>query len=289
MVIDGKQYKTVENYFQSMKFKGKDLEDTIRVATDPTIARQLAMDAEKQTPLEPTWKETKGKEYLLQGLREKFKQNRALLTLLKSTGTRPLVDKSSDSFWGTGRTGSGQNWSGKLLESVRLELKNYEVPEGIQDQKLPEESDFADFAESPEKEAPKPKVVPAVKKDERSLVITSDQKVLMISLRKEKVIGALQKIMKSVSVDCELNKFDNGSEIPCVNLGDSIGSFAYHPDLQKDIKETESRFKSVIMDESSAVPKKAAGELLGGGGGEELLGGGGGGGGGELLGGGGTY
>jgi ribA/ribD-fused uncharacterized protein len=288
MVIDGKQYKTVENYFQSMKFKGKDLEDTIRVATDPTIARQLAMDAEKQTPLEPTWKETKGKEYLLQGLREKFKQNRALLTLLKSTGTRPLVDKSSDSFWGTGRTGSGQNLSGKLLETVRLELKNYEVPEGIQDQKLPEESDFADFAESPDKEAPKPTVVAPVKKDERSLVITSDQKVLMISLRKEKVIGALQKIMKSVSVDCELNKFDNGSEIPCVNLGDSIGSFAYHPDLQKDIKETESRFKSVIMDESSAVPKKAAGELLGGGGGGgELLGGGGGGG--ELLGGGGTY
>jgi len=100
--------------------------------------------------------------------------------------------------------------------------------------------------------------------------------------------------MKSVSVDCELNKFDNGSEIPCVNLGDSIGSFAYHPDLQKDIKETESRFKSVIMDETTTAPKKLAEELLGGGG--QLLGGGGaprekllGGRGGELLGGGGTY
>jgi hypothetical protein len=80
--------------------------------------------------------------------------------------------------------------------------------------------------------------------DDRIIILTSDQKVLLISLRKEKVISSLQTLMKSVAVDCKLNFQDNNDgTFRCMALGDSIGDFAYHPNLQKDIQETEARFR----------------------------------------------
>jgi len=80
--------------------------------------------------------------------------------------------------------------------------------------------------------------------EDRSIILTSDQKVLLISLRKEKVLSSLQSVMKSVAVDCEMNLPDNyDGSYKCAALDGNIGDFAYHPDLQKDIQETEARFK----------------------------------------------
>jgi ribA/ribD-fused uncharacterized protein len=80
--------------------------------------------------------------------------------------------------------------------------------------------------------------------DDRVIILTSDQKVLLISLRKERVIGSLQTLMKTVAVDCQLNFPDNNDgSFRCMSLGDSVNDFAYHPDLQKDIQETEARFR----------------------------------------------
>ena len=80
--------------------------------------------------------------------------------------------------------------------------------------------------------------------EDRTIILTSDQKVLLISLRKEKVMTSLQSLMKSVAVDCRMNFHDNNDgSFKCLDIGDSIGDFAYHPDLQKDIQETEARFK----------------------------------------------
>ena len=57
-------------------------------------------------------------------------------------------------------------------------------------------------------------------------------------------MSALQTLMKTVSVDCKLNFEDNNDgSFKCLDLGDNIGSFAYHPDLQKDIVETSAAFK----------------------------------------------
>jgi hypothetical protein len=62
--------------------------------------------------------------------------------------------------------------------------------------------------------------------------------------------------MKTVAVDCELNYVDNNDgSFRCLNLGNSIGDFAYHPDLQKDITETEAKFK---MKTATAGPAAAA-------------------------------
>jgi hypothetical protein len=105
-------------------------------------------------------------------------------------------------------------------------------------------------------EAVAPAVVPAIApleeeeqtggapEEDRVIILTSDQKVLLISLRKEKVIGSLQTLMKTVAVDCQLNFADNNDgTFRCLALGNSVDDFAYNPDLQKDITETEAKFK----------------------------------------------
>jgi hypothetical protein len=82
--------------------------------------------------------------------------------------------------------------------------------------------------------------------------------VLSIGLRKEKVIGSLQTLMKTVSIDCKMNFEDNkDGTYRCLSLGDSIGDFAYHPILEKDIKETEARFGKRTMAPPLAAPVAA--------------------------------
>ena len=270
IVIDGKRYPTVEHYFHAMKFPGDiEWQEAIRVAPDAIKARQLAADASHSQALRADW-ETVQESVLLDALRAKFQQNRGLLELLKSTGSRPLVEDTVDAYWGVGRTGKGKNRMGKLLEQVREELKEYVIPEAVQDQAPLTQVDFTigqDFSENEEEVAPAMPEASArpdelmpieVQKggageedgvigddSDHDIILTSDQKVLLISLRKEKVMTALQTLMKSVSVDCKLNYDDNNDgTYKCLNLGESIGSFAYHPNLQKDIAETEAAFRA---------------------------------------------
>jgi hypothetical protein len=62
-------------------------------------------------------------------------------------------------------------------------------------------------------------------------------------------------------VDCEMNFADNNDgTYRCLNLGDSVGDFAFHPDLQQDIEETEARFKKRAAPGAAAAlaPPQAA-------------------------------
>ena len=302
IVIGGKRYPTLEHYVQAMKFPGDPMwQEAIRVSPDPKKARQLGTDPAHT--VRPDW-DTVKEAVMLEGLREKFRQNRGLLDLLKATGARPLIEASPDPFWGEGRTGKGKNRYGKLLEQVRTELKEYVVPAAVGDQAPIKD---ADFYESEDEGVPgeaageavgeaageaaeevMPALIPAITPpasleaapdelvpaqaggagedtqqddDDRTIILTSDQKVLLIGLRKEKVIGSLQTLMKTVSVDCQLNYEDNNDgTYKCLSLGDSIGDFAYHPILEKDIKETEARFgkKTVAVAPAAMAPPTAA-------------------------------
>ena len=307
IVIGGKRYPTLEHYFQAMRFPGDPMwQEAIRVSADPKKARQLGTDPAHT--VRPDW-DTVKEAVMLEGLREKFRQNRGLLDLLKATGARPLVEASPDPFWGEGRTGKGKNRYGKLLEQVRAELREYVVPAAVGDQAPPKDVDFyesdddlaeaavdaAAAGEANEEEQAMPGLIPAITPpaspvaaavvapvavatpdelvpaqaggageqddDDRTIILTSDQKVLLIGLRKEKVIGSLQTLMKTVSVDCQLNYEDNNDgTYKCLSLGDSIGDFAYHPILEKDIKETEARFgkKTAAMAAPTAAPAPSA-------------------------------
>lgn len=317
VVIDGKRYPTVEHFFQASKYPSDiTWQEAIRVSATPAKAKQLGTQKDKMDKVRPDW-DSKKEEIMITGLRAKFQQNSGLLQQLKETGERPLIEASTDAFWGEGRTGSGKNRMGKLLEQVRTELKEFvakpevvPVPQVTEDFYAGDEEEAV--AEPMAMAAPMPMPVPEVpvtagnetnalikehyaalgqevpeeyrdlgKKDnatreeefkkamaaprvpqpfdeeipqkggadeveeDRTIILTSDQKVMLISLRKEKVIGSLQALMKSVSIDCQLNFEDNkDGSYRCMALDDSISEFAYHPDLQKDIQETEARYKT---------------------------------------------
>jgi len=50
----------------------------------------------------------------------KFQQHAELMRLLKSTQGHELKEKAFwDAYWGTGRSGKGQNRMGKLLMDIR--------------------------------------------------------------------------------------------------------------------------------------------------------------------------
>ena len=151
ITIGGKGYKTVEHYFQSMKFPSEPLwQESIRVAPTPLKAKQLGAD--KGHKLREDW-DTVKEGVMLEALRAKFGQpnNGALLALLKATGSRPLIEASPDAYWGEGRTGKGKNRLGKLLEQVREELREYVVPVGAAPAAVPEatqeKADFFSIAE----------------------------------------------------------------------------------------------------------------------------------------------
>ena len=77
-----------------------------------------------------------------------------------------------------------------------------------------------------------------------SYVITSDEHLLAISLQKKKVIDELQKLMKSVAIDCQLNMAENrDGTYTCFSLTGNVGDFMYHPDINIDKTKTESEYK----------------------------------------------
>ena len=88
----------------------------------------------------------------------------------------------------------------------------------------------------------------------RTYTLSSDERLFVISERKKAVIGELENIMKGAAVDCELNYAENkDGSFYCLKLEGKIGDFLYHPDLTRDIAESESKHKIVETVEKKVV------------------------------------
>jgi len=75
-------------------------------------------------------------------------------------------------------------------------------------------------------------------------VVTTDERLYLIAERKKGVLNALESVMKSAAVDCELNiQQNNDGSFKCLPLEGKIGDFMYHPELDIDIRESASKFK----------------------------------------------
>jgi ribA/ribD-fused uncharacterized protein len=115
IIIDGKEYPTVEHYYQSQKHVGTDLEEKIRVAPTPMKSKKLAWS--KEPP--PNWEEIK-EGFMLKALRSKFHQNPDLAEKLLATGNVKIhEDSPTDLYWGV----KGKDRLGKLLMKVREEIR----------------------------------------------------------------------------------------------------------------------------------------------------------------------
>jgi hypothetical protein len=75
-------------------------------------------------------------------------------------------------------------------------------------------------------------------------VVTTDERLYLIAERKKGILNALESVMKSAAVDCELNILQNNDgSFKCLPLEGKVGDFMYHPDLDIDIRESASKFR----------------------------------------------
>lgn len=117
ITIDGKEYPTVEHWFQASKAPTPVGHEYVRAAPDPGSAKALG----RSIRLRHDWEVVKVA-IMLRGLREKFRIPE-YAHALRSTGTLPIYEDSpTDAVWGIGADGNGRNLLGLCLEIVRAEL-----------------------------------------------------------------------------------------------------------------------------------------------------------------------
>ena len=117
LVLDGREWRTAEHYFQASKFTRIVDVDAVHAASTPFLAAQLGRSRER--PLRADWDKVKD-EIMLRALRTKFTQHPDIQSILRSTAGAALVEHTAnDRYWGDGGDGSGLNRLGSLLEQVR--------------------------------------------------------------------------------------------------------------------------------------------------------------------------
>ncbi len=119
--LNGYYWRTMEHYFQAMKFEGTSQFEKILNSGSPKQAKDLGQS--RAYPIRSDWDQVK-EDIMLQGLRAKF-QKQELKNLLIKTGKKKLIENSPyDKYWGIGTNGKGKNRLGVLLMQLREELKN---------------------------------------------------------------------------------------------------------------------------------------------------------------------
>lgn len=118
--LNGHYWRTMEHYFQAMKFIDTSQFERILNCGSPKQAKDLGQS--RSIPIRRDWDEVKEGVMLL-GLRAKF-QDPTLKCLLLGTGKKILIENFPyDSYWGIGANRKGKNRLGVLLMQLRDELK----------------------------------------------------------------------------------------------------------------------------------------------------------------------
>jgi ribA/ribD-fused uncharacterized protein len=126
ITVDGRTYAAgVEAYFQHQKYLGTHLFEKLRQQFEdcatPMEAYELGR-AQAKKHIRPDWEKARV-DVMRVAVRAKFSQHHSHRDLLMSTHPHPLGQiKPSDSFWGSGSDGSGQNWLARLIQAYRDEL-----------------------------------------------------------------------------------------------------------------------------------------------------------------------
>ncbi len=119
--LDGKTWPTSEHYFQAHKFAGTPYEEEIRRARSPMIAARLGRS--RKHPLRRDWESVKDR-IMREAVLAKFSQHPDLRERLIATADAEIVEHTErDDYWGDGGDGSGKNRLGKILMSVRDQLR----------------------------------------------------------------------------------------------------------------------------------------------------------------------
>ncbi len=119
--MDGTYWRTVEHYFQAMKFHDDAYRERIRSASKPKDAKALGMT--RAIPLRSDWEEVKDG-LMYAAVSRKFRTHAEPRDLLLRTGDARIVENAPmDYYWGGGQDGTGLNKLGEILMRVRSDLK----------------------------------------------------------------------------------------------------------------------------------------------------------------------
>jgi ribA/ribD-fused uncharacterized protein len=119
--LKGRTWPTSEHYFQAQKFAGTPYEEDIRQANSPMIAARMGRS--RKHPLRRDWEGVKDA-IMREAVLAKFTQHDDIRAALLATGGVEIVEHTTnDSYWGDGGDGTGRNVLGRILMSVREELR----------------------------------------------------------------------------------------------------------------------------------------------------------------------
>ena len=116
---NGKQYNTVEHYFQSKKFLDPELEMSVVNCSSPRGAKRLG----RINRIDSEWWNSVRNDVMKNALELKFNQNEDLKKKLLETENHKLAEFSkSDRYWGGSMKGS-RNMLGIMLMELRSDLR----------------------------------------------------------------------------------------------------------------------------------------------------------------------
>jgi len=120
MVLEGREWPTVEHYYQAAKTEDTAFRERIRTAPSADEAKRLGRDP--SCVLRVDWDEVKA-DVMRRAITAKFTQHPDLRSMLVETQDAILVENSKkDYYWGCGADGTGKSMLGALLMELRASL-----------------------------------------------------------------------------------------------------------------------------------------------------------------------
>lgn len=127
--MEGIYWPTVEHYYQGQKFVGTTDASIIHlIHVAPTPEEAAALGRCPSRCLRPDWESVKT-QVMRVGVLQKFITHPDIREILLITGDEILIENSpTDYFWGCGANYTGENHLGKILMSVRAEIRSQLQP-----------------------------------------------------------------------------------------------------------------------------------------------------------------
>lgn len=123
--LEGKEWLSIEHYYQAMKFGNENHQEKIRLAHSPQQARKLGRSRSKK--IRADWKKVKSV-FMTRAVYTKCRTYPEIADKLLATGEDKLVENSQyDYYWGCGRDRRGDNQYGQVLMNVRKKLHEERV------------------------------------------------------------------------------------------------------------------------------------------------------------------
>jgi ribA/ribD-fused uncharacterized protein len=121
--LDGKEWGSVNHYFQANKFEDEEMIERIRAA--PTSFQASHVGKNRSYPIKKNWDDMR-EDVMLKATLAKFQQNSDVKDVLLGTGDKHILCVNhEDGFWGDGVGCNGRhlNKMGSVLERVRATLR----------------------------------------------------------------------------------------------------------------------------------------------------------------------